>query len=291
MGGKNSKPADAPPPPPVAAAEHKQPGAAGSDDDDPLAGTPFALGAQTSKPAAPAATTPSDAKPTTADNATPPPQPANPDGPSKPDTMLAPGEKSIYHERPEHAAHDMTTVDAAIARGYMPHYSKVIDPVETINPVTGKSIYYSARPWRCDDRFQDWFATFIKHRRWDKVSETWAVLRQCAKADYGEQPTVPYVSLERREIMYYVDRAEHDMIRDRFWQRYPWSQREPIRTMLEDGSRMRVWRHQREIELEAKEGRVEDLIAGANHGEVTYGRVDDLVADKSMPKAMPGRVH
>ena len=277
MGGKNSKPVDAPAPPVSTPSEAPT----GTNDtvpsDDPLAGTPFALsGAKKVSAPAQSSSAAASAKPAEVEA---------PGGPAKaePDTRLAPGEASEYHDKPTHEDGDLTTVDEAISRGYMPHYSKVIDPVETINPITGRSLFYAARPWRCDDRFQDWFATFIKHRRMDKVRETWGVLLQCARADYGKQPTVPYVSLERREIMYYVDRAEHDMIRDRFWQRYPWASREPVRTMLEDGSKMRVWRHQREMELEAKEGRVEDLIAGANHGTTTYGSIGDVVGESVLP--------
>lgn len=141
-----------------------------------------------------------------------------------------------------------------------PHYSRVIDPIESINPVTGRSIYYGARPWRCDDRFQDWLQS-LWGMRWGKTKIAWRTMRECASSEFGQQPTVPYETLGRQSVMYYVDRQDHGMIRDFMFEKYPFSSRDFVRVMTDDGTKMRVWRHQRELELEAKQGRVDELVA------------------------------
>lgn len=142
-----------------------------------------------------------------------------------------------------------------------PHYSLVTDPVETVNPVTGRSLYYGARPWRCDDRLQDFTTTLFKLRSFSNIRETLSVFVKCARSDFGEQPTVPYVALQRQEVMFYLDRHDNGMIRDYCFERYPYNTRDVGRVQTEGGTRMRVWRHQRELELEAKRGRVEELLS------------------------------
>lgn len=142
----------------------------------------------------------------------------------------------------------------------MPHYSRVIDPIETLNPVTGRSIYYGARPWRCDDRVHDWLQS-LSAMRIRKAGIAWKTFMQCAYSGFGEQPTGPYETLQRQSVMYYVDRQDHGMIRDYMFEKYPFSTRDFVRVMTDDGTKMRVWRHQRELELEAKQGRVDEIIA------------------------------
>jgi hypothetical protein len=143
----------------------------------------------------------------------------------------------------------------------MPHYSRVVDPIETLNPVTGRSIYYGARPWRCDDRVHDWLQSLVA-LRWKKSKIAWRNLMDCSYSNFGEQPTCPYETLQRQTVMYYVDRQDHGMIRDYMFEKYPFSTRDFVRVMTDDGTKMRVWRHQRELELEAKQGRVDEIIAG-----------------------------
>lgn len=143
----------------------------------------------------------------------------------------------------------------------MPHYSRVVDPIETLNPVTGRSIYYGARPWRCDDRVHDWLQSLVA-MRFKKGKIAWRTLMECAYSEFGEQPTCPYETLQRQSVMYYVDRQDHGMVRDYMFEKYPFSTRDFVRVMTDDGTKMRVWRHQRELELEAKQGRVDEVIAG-----------------------------
>ncbi len=144
----------------------------------------------------------------------------------------------------------------------LPHYSRVVDPIESINPVTGRSIYYGSRPWRCDDRLHDWLQS-IAGFRWGKARIAWRTLMECAYSEFGQQPTTPYETLARQTVMYYVDRQDHGMVRDFMFERYPFSTRDFVRVMVDDGTKMRVWRHQRELELEAKQGRVDEIITSA----------------------------
>ena len=146
-----------------------------------------------------------------------------------------------------------------------PHFTKVTDLVENINPVTGRSVNYGLRPWRCDDRFQDHMLTFL-HRDWGALRDTWRMFRKCATSEFGEEPVDPYHTLQRREVMFYVDRFEAGMIRDKLIEAYPYNCREVARVSQDDGTKMRVWRHQRELELEAKEGKLDDLISNSVFG-------------------------
>lgn len=141
-----------------------------------------------------------------------------------------------------------------------PHYTTILDPVEGTNPVTGRSPHFGARPWRCDDRVMDWLGSLTMFR-WEDTKIAWRNFMSCAKADYEDQPTVPYQVLTRNEVMFYVDRLENGMIRRHMFEQYPFSTRDIARVAMQDGTKMRVWRHQRELELEAKQGRVEELIS------------------------------
>lgn len=141
-----------------------------------------------------------------------------------------------------------------------PHFTRVTDLVENINPVTGRSVHYGLRPWRCDDRFQDFLLTVIRFEGLGATGRTWSTFRQCYRSEFGQEPRDDYQSLSRREIMFYVDRYEAGMMRDSLWERYPYNVREVARVATEDGTKMRVWRHQRELEMEAKEGRLDDMI-------------------------------
>jgi hypothetical protein len=166
-----------------------------------------------------------------------------------------------------------------IERGSSPHYSRVTDPVETINPLTGRSIYLGIRPWRCDDRFNDWLSTIISGAGWSKTKIAWRTLRKCGTSEFGEQPTVDYEVLTRREVMFYVDRHEGGMIRDYMFEKYPFSTRDLGRVNMEDSVKMRVWRHQRELELEAKSGRVEEVIADSVWSEAKSKKMNRKIVE------------
>jgi hypothetical protein len=61
--------------------------------------------------------------------------------------------------------------------------------------------------------------------------------------------------------MFYVERAKCGMMRSRLFERYPYDQQMVKRINEEDALKMRVWRHQRQLELESREGKIDDLIA------------------------------
>lgn len=140
------------------------------------------------------------------------------------------------------------------------HYSQVQDNPEALNPVTGRSIYYGMRPWRCDDRFQDWLKSFTSldgpSIQLDLMRKLW----RCSRSELGEEPIDNYYRLKRNEVMYYVERFRSGMMRYGAWETYPYDQNELKRVTEEDGMKMRVWRHQRELELSAKFGKLEDLM-------------------------------
>lgn len=174
------------------------------------------------------------------------------------------GQVPVVDDKLEQAAASVKAEHSFVHKGpsseKMPHYSRVVDPIETINPVTGRSVYYGARPWRCDDRFQDLLQSAWGFRG-TSARIAWQNLWDCAYSEFGQQPTAPYETLGRQSVMYYVDRQDHGMIRDYMFERYPFSSRDFVRVMTDDGTKMRVWRHQRELELEAKQGRVDELVA------------------------------
>ena len=96
---------------------------------------------------------------------------------------------------------------------------------------------------------------------WTKTKIAYRTMMECAYSNFGEQPTVAYETLQRQSVMYYVDRQDHGMMRDHMFEKYPFSSRDAVRIMNDDGTKMRVWRHQRELELEAKQGRVDELVS------------------------------
>ncbi|KPA79829.1 putative mitochondrial hypothetical protein [Leptomonas pyrrhocoris] len=141
-----------------------------------------------------------------------------------------------------------------------PHFSRIKETPETLNPVTGRSIYYGMRPWRCDDRFQDWLKAFTCL---DGVTVQYNLLKRffrCARSDEGQEPIDNYHRLGRGEVMYYVERYQSRMMRTGVLETYPYDQNELRRIAEEDGLKMRVWRHQRELELESKEGKIDEVI-------------------------------
>lgn len=141
-----------------------------------------------------------------------------------------------------------------------PHYSRVADEPEALNPITGRSVYYGMRPWRCDDRFCDWLKSFTML---DSLSVQRSILRtfyRCARAESGNEPKDDYYRLSRAEVMYYTERSRCGMMRERLWETYPYDLTEVRRVGEDDGLKMRVWRHQRELELESREGKVDDAL-------------------------------
>ena len=141
----------------------------------------------------------------------------------------------------------------------LPHYSLVVDPVETVNPVTGHSLYYGMRPWRCSDRLEDLHDAVLL---WSPsgAREAWRLFRRCAMSSFGEQPLDPYVALGRDRVMFFVDRMDHGMIRDCYFQKKAWSWADTQRVVNEDAMKMRTWRTQRELEMDAKRGKVDAAI-------------------------------
>ncbi len=147
-----------------------------------------------------------------------------------------------------------------------PHYTKIhVEEgarIETINPVTGKSIFYGIRPWHCMDRVEEWAASwYTKGSTWKDVSETWQLLKKCKASKLGEEPLDDYRFLDKKEVMFFVDRYKAGMIREEVFEPYPYNIREVQRVMHEDSTKMKVWRHQRILELDSKDGRLEDTIS------------------------------
>ena len=168
------------------------------------------------------------------------------------------------------------------ARYGLPHYTQVVDPIDSINLVTGRSIFHGQRPWRCADRMDDFLmclTSFSSHTR-----TSFRHFRKCISSDFGEQPTDPYFSLSKDYIMYYVDRMDHGMIRDQFWERNLFSWSASYRTRHEDTFKMRTWRAQRELEVEAKHGAVESVMANSMWDQSIRGfqpRAERRAADRA----------
>lgn len=141
-----------------------------------------------------------------------------------------------------------------------PHYSRIADAPESINPITGRSLYYGLRPWRCDDRFMDWLNAFTNLANPKTQYQLLALMRKCAKSDVGKEPIDDYLYLTRRETMYYVERRLSGMIRERVFETYPYSSDALRKAAEQDAMKMRVWRNQRQLELEAKEGKIDELL-------------------------------
>ncbi|RNF23021.1 uncharacterized protein Tco025E_02932 [Trypanosoma conorhini] len=141
-----------------------------------------------------------------------------------------------------------------------PHYSRVADEAESINVVTGRSIYYGMRPWRCDDRFQDLLASFLHMDSLIVQLHLTKLLWRCSRSEKGAEPVDGYKRLGRGEVMFFVDRYRSGMMRTGVFEKYPYNQNELQRIIEEDGLKMRVWRHQRELEIESKQGKIDDLL-------------------------------
>lgn len=144
-----------------------------------------------------------------------------------------------------------------------PHFSRVADTPECINPVTGRSMYYGLRPWRCDDRAQDLLAAFVNMENVLTQARLMSVFWKCARAEPGKEPVDDYLYLTRKEVMYYVERRKCGMLRDVLLDPYPYNPEALKQIQEEDALKMRLWRHQRELEIQSKEGKVDDLIAGS----------------------------
>lgn len=140
------------------------------------------------------------------------------------------------------------------------HYTLIREEPEALNPITGRSIYYGMRPWRCDDRFQDWVKSFTCLDGLNTQYNLLKTLFACARSAEGEEPKDDYHRLGRSEVMFYVERYRSNMMRTGAFETYPYDQNELMRVTEEDGLKMRVWRHQREMELSAKEGKLEDFL-------------------------------
>jgi len=169
------------------------------------------------------------------------------------------GESSVVGKLPFLAWHKCLV---AVKMERTQHHSRITDDeIDTINPITGRSIYYGLRPYRCDDRFSDWlsaFITFLNPRR------QWMLLRQfwrCTQSEVGAEPTDSYANLSHRESIFYAERQRAGMLRPRLFEVYPYDQTEIQRVLEEDAVKMRVWRHQRQLELDAKEGKIDEVVA------------------------------
>nr|CCC93614.1 conserved hypothetical protein [Trypanosoma congolense IL3000] len=141
-----------------------------------------------------------------------------------------------------------------------PHFSRVVDETESLNVVTGRRIYYGMRPWRCDDRFQDFLGSLFHLDSPVKQFQLARLLWRCARSKKGEEPSEDYRWLGRGEVMFYVERWRSGMMRTGMFERYPYNQNELQRIAEEDGLKMRVWRHQRELEMESKQGKLDDFL-------------------------------
>lgn len=142
-----------------------------------------------------------------------------------------------------------------------PHFSRIADLPESINPITGRSLYYGLRPWRCDDRFMDWLAGFTSFASPFLQYELLARVRRCSKSAFGQEPDDDYLFLTRKEVMYYAERSKSGMVREKLFETYPYDQTALRKIAEDDALKMRVWRHQRQLELEAREGKIDDALA------------------------------
>jgi hypothetical protein len=149
-----------------------------------------------------------------------------------------------------------------------PHYSVLNEAPTALNPITGRSIYYGMRPYRCADRFNEWLSSLASGDNPLKQYRILKVFYKCARSEVGEEPKDPYFYLSRRESMYFLERKMSGMMRTKMFETYPYDNQEMKRIQEEDALKMRVWRHQRELELESKEGKVDEMILES----VTYAR-------------------
>lgn len=149
-----------------------------------------------------------------------------------------------------------------MSRMPVPHYTRMDeDPELCINPVTGRSIYYGLRPHRCDDRLSDIIATVAAFDYPSNMFESVSRLVRCLRSEPGAEPDDDYFNLARREVMYYVERHRCGMVRTGVFEKYPYDRTLVASVQQEDSTRMRVWRHQREMEVQAKQGAVDDIVS------------------------------
>jgi hypothetical protein len=141
-----------------------------------------------------------------------------------------------------------------------PHYSVLNEKPSCLNPITGRSIFYGMRPYRCTDRFNDWLSSLATLDNPVKQYRILKVFFKCARSEVGKEPNDDYYYLSRRESIYFLERKMSGMMRDKMFETYPYDNHELRRIQEEDALKMRVWRHQRELELESKEGKVDEMI-------------------------------
>lgn len=155
-----------------------------------------------------------------------------------------------------------------------PHYSRIADLPELLNPITGRSLYYGLMPWRCDDRFLDWWKGFSRFANPAVQLHLLSLARQCSSSEVGKEPLDDYTFMTRRDALYFAERYQSGMVRERMWSKYPYDQLSMARVQEEDALKMRVWRQQRQLELEAREGKIDDAVAANVLGMAAKARKD-----------------
>ena len=142
-----------------------------------------------------------------------------------------------------------------------PHYSVLNETPACLNPITGRSIYYGMRPYRCTDRFNDWLSSLATLDNPVKQYRIFKVFVQCVRSKENEEPKDDYYYLSRREAIFFLERKMSGMMRTKMFETYPYDSNELKRIQEEDALKMRVWRHQRELEMESKDGKIDELIS------------------------------
>ena len=135
------------------------------------------------------------------------------------------------------------------------------DKPSSLNPITGRSIYYGMRPYRCADRLNDWIASTACLDNPVKQFRLVKLFYQCARSEAEQEPKDDYTYLSRKESLFFLERKMSGMMRVRMFETYPYDNNELRRIQEEDALKMRVWRHQREVELVSKEGKIDELIS------------------------------
>lgn len=149
---------------------------------------------------------------------------------------------------------------AVLAAGGVPHFTRLPDKADLTNPVTGKSVYYGLNPWRCSDRLTDWLHS-MNSFDWPRVHLHHArTVMACASSALGDEPVVPYTRLPKSMALFYKERAESGMMREHFWEKYPFQMLQMREVSEGDAVRMRTYRQQRHLEEVAKHDHVDDLI-------------------------------
>jgi hypothetical protein len=106
----------------------------------------------------------------------------------------------------------------------------------------------------------DWMTSLTNLANPKQQYQLLSLMRKCAKSEVGKEPIDDYMYLSRRETMYYVERKLCGMMRENVFETYPYSTEALRKAAEEDAMKMRVWRHQRQLELEAKEGKIDELL-------------------------------